>query len=274
MGKVVWGILISFVIIFLIGLIIRQLYLSFVKKYSILLNKVQEINKRYAFYKFSCECDLSHTYDNEKFFQNISEEDYLIYQLQFYNYKNKVLNQIGFMNYNYLNFPKYQNEIKELTIKNEYSKKPKGYVVKLLNYYENKLYQKSLQNPVTSFYLKVTLYLAKINGQVYNKKEKTFTSEKIKNLVNRLKNKNGDFYLDKGIWDAISRVERGRVTNKMRFAVYKRDGYRCRYCHRSQNVAVLEVDHIIPIAKGGKSTFDNLQTLCRTCNSIKSDRLL
>ena len=55
----------------------------------------------------------------------------------------------------------------------------------------------------------------------------------------------------------------------MRFAIYQRDGYRCKMCGRSQNRAYLEVDHIFPIAKGGKSTYGNLQTLCHECNVRK-----
>ena len=53
----------------------------------------------------------------------------------------------------------------------------------------------------------------------------------------------------------------------MRFAIYKGDNYRCRKCRRKTND--LEVDHIYPIAKGGKSTYDNLQTFCHRCNVKK-----
>ncbi|MBP5466276.1 MAG: HNH endonuclease [Clostridia bacterium] len=52
----------------------------------------------------------------------------------------------------------------------------------------------------------------------------------------------------------------------MRFSIYKRDGYRCQHCGRSGRFVDLEIDHIIPISKGGKSTYDNLQTLCQRCN--------
>ncbi|MDD3841546.1 MAG: HNH endonuclease [Bacilli bacterium] len=57
----------------------------------------------------------------------------------------------------------------------------------------------------------------------------------------------------------------------MRFAIYQRDHYRCQKCGRQTND--LEVDHIVPIAKGGKSTYDNLQTLCHRCNSAKGSNL-
>ena len=98
------------------------------------------------------------------------------------------------------------------------------------------------------------------------------SSEGILLLISRINNKNGTFYNDRGIWDAICRVERGKVSNKMRFSIYSRDGYRCCKCGRSQRWTDLEIDHIKPIAKGGKSTYDNLQTLCRRCNKEKGDK--
>ena len=52
----------------------------------------------------------------------------------------------------------------------------------------------------------------------------------------------------------------------------KAKGYRCKICGRRGNHVALEIDHIKPIAKGGKSTYDNLQTLCKRCNQEKSDK--
>ena len=117
------------------------------------------------------------------------------------------------------------------------------------------------------------MYCSNINGRIYDRKTKFFKSEDIIVLIKRLRNRHGTFYNDREIWNSISRVERGKVSNKIRFAIYERDGYRCRKCGASQAYTMLEVDHIIPIAKGGKSTYNNLQTLCHKCNAKKGDRL-
>lgn len=51
--------------------------------------------------------------------------------------------------------------------------------------------------------------------------------------------------------------------------VFQRDNYRCQGCGRCQTEMPLEVDHIIPLAKGGSNDLSNLQTLCRGCNGSK-----
>ena len=114
----------------------------------------------------------------------------------------------------------------------------------------------------------VSLTLTKINGRFVDSKYGKFDALEIIEIIERLNQKYNGFYLDNDIWQTICRVERGRVSNKMRFSIYERDGYRCKKCGRTDD---LEVDHIFPISKGGKSTYDNLQTLCHRCNVIKSD---
>lgn len=47
----------------------------------------------------------------------------------------------------------------------------------------------------------------------------------------------------------------------------------CIKCKKhSKHKALFQIDHIIPMSKGGLTTIDNLQLLCRTCNLIKGDR--
>ena len=64
------------------------------------------------------------------------------------------------------------------------------------------------------------------------------------------------------------------VSDKLRYQVLKRDNFKCCACGASpaKDPSVeLHIDHIIPWAKGGKTTADNLQTLCSKCNLGKGD---
>ena len=72
-----------------------------------------------------------------------------------------------------------------------------------------------------------------------------------------------------------ARAQRSAMTNDLREAIKKRDNYTCCMCGngvlREPNL-LLEVDHIIPVAKGGKTEASNLQTLCWRCNRTKGDK--
>lgn len=73
----------------------------------------------------------------------------------------------------------------------------------------------------------------------------------------------------------IQKIKRGAISVKLRFNVFKRDGYKCVICGRSaENGVILEIDHIKPVSKGGDSDISNLQTLCMDCNRGKSNRPL
>lgn len=54
-------------------------------------------------------------------------------------------------------------------------------------------------------------------------------------------------------------------------AIGRRDGFLCRKCKAV--TTNLQIDHVIPISKGGTNELDNLQLLCPPCNLTKSDRL-
>lgn len=60
--------------------------------------------------------------------------------------------------------------------------------------------------------------------------------------------------------------ERKPLSKKMRFDVFKRDGFVCQYCGAHPPSIVLHVDHINPVAEGGDNNIDNLITACEPCN--------
>jgi len=64
------------------------------------------------------------------------------------------------------------------------------------------------------------------------------------------------------------------ITKKLRFEVFKRDNFTCRYCGRKTPEVILEVDHVIPVSKGGTDDFENLVTSCFECNRGKGGSLL
>lgn len=64
------------------------------------------------------------------------------------------------------------------------------------------------------------------------------------------------------------------ITKKIRFEVFKRDGFRCAYCGKTPPEVMLEVDHIDPKSKGGKDDINNLITACFDCNRGKRNIVL
>lgn len=73
------------------------------------------------------------------------------------------------------------------------------------------------------------------------------------------------------------KAQRSAMSNDLREAIKKRDNYTCCICGNSvfnEPNLLLEVDHIIPVAQGGKTVADNLQTLCWRCNRAKRDKII
>jgi hypothetical protein len=59
------------------------------------------------------------------------------------------------------------------------------------------------------------------------------------------------------------------ISKKIRFEVFKRDGFQCRYCGKQPPEVILEIDHIIPRIKNGGDENENLITACFDCNRGK-----
>lgn len=70
--------------------------------------------------------------------------------------------------------------------------------------------------------------------------------------------------------------QRALMTSKLRQTIKERDGFACKKCGVSiskEPNLLLEIDHIIPVSKGGLTTEDNLQTLCWRCNRSKGAKI-
>jgi len=69
-------------------------------------------------------------------------------------------------------------------------------------------------------------------------------------------------------------TKRKTIPPKLTLKVLKRDNYKCLICGKSPSThpeLSLEVDHILPVSKGGTNDLENLQTLCFYCNRGKGN---
>ncbi len=56
--------------------------------------------------------------------------------------------------------------------------------------------------------------------------------------------------------------------------IYLRDHNRCQYCGRKFPTSELSLDHVVPISRGGRSTWENVVCACLNCNVQKGNKLL
>ena len=84
-------------------------------------------------------------------------------------------------------------------------------------------------------------------------------------------------YLDENIKFKKSVAgQRALMTQALRTSIKERDDYTCQKCganiYEEKNL-LLEIDHIMPLSKGGTSIESNLQTLCWRCNRTKGSKI-
>lgn len=70
--------------------------------------------------------------------------------------------------------------------------------------------------------------------------------------------------------EGVTIDERRRIPKEVKHEVWIRDQGKCINCNAED---YLEFDHIIPVSRGGANTTNNIQLLCRRCNSQKADRI-
>ncbi len=66
-----------------------------------------------------------------------------------------------------------------------------------------------------------------------------------------------------------------RPTNTQREEIFKRAKGLCEYCQSPEHysISTFEIEHILPISKGGETILENLALSCSGCNKFKSDRI-
>ena len=83
---------------------------------------------------------------------------------------------------------------------------------------------------------------------------------------------------EENVTKADQKVERRKtkrdISERLRFSILLRDGFRCLSCGRSplkSSGVELHVDHVIPWSSGGETVRENLKTKCADCNLGKGN---
>jgi hypothetical protein len=91
-------------------------------------------------------------------------------------------------------------------------------------------------------------------------------------LMEFVKYKNGAIELQE---PSQFRKSRKTINNSLKYDVMKRDNFKCNYCGKSPAIDAnieLQIDHILPISKGGDNYIENLKTICKDCNIGKFNK--
>ena len=101
------------------------------------------------------------------------------------------------------------------------------------------------------------------------------TKENVRRIIERLF-EDEDVTKKSGVFDYVVRGEEKSLSlrtfdDKTKTTVYSRQKGICPVCGQHFDIKEMEADHIVPRSKGGRTTIDNCQMLCKSCNRRKSD---
>ena len=75
--------------------------------------------------------------------------------------------------------------------------------------------------------------------------------------------------------NVVIKKNRKAINNSIKYDIMKRDNFKCQYCGKSPAIdsnVILEIDHILPVSKGGTNEIENLKTICKDCNIGKFNK--
>ena len=67
----------------------------------------------------------------------------------------------------------------------------------------------------------------------------------------------------------MSKTPRINIPSSVREYVLQRNKFQCQSCGKQEKETQLNIDYIVPLAKGGSNDISNLQVLCSRCNRQK-----
>ncbi len=135
--------------------------------------------------------------------------------------------------------------------------------------FEKHLLKKYMHKPILGMSVKISASYTSPKGEKRYSNSKVFEDKSVKYVYKRTLK----LIEEKETRKYQMNLERVKMSKSLRYDILKRDGFRCQLCGKTTEDGVkLHVDHIVPVAKGGKTEKSNLRTLCEVCNLGKSDK--
>lgn len=249
---------------------LHQKYNKFVIRNSERIQNLLKLNKTTSFNnidkKMYC---FRNTCNSKRQLDNLNLCDYFIGLIESnFEYFSQIYEPL---NQNNLKYNKYIKDCDKIKTKatEEKCKQLKTSLKKFVAREDN-LFKKNLISPTRNINIEIrATYTSPAGRNSYSKTIKYDFSE-FESIycytIELIKQKNTRQYQIK--------LERAKLSDSLRYDILRRDNFRCQLFGLSSHDGVkLHVDHIIPVSKGGKTTFSNLRTLCDRCNMGKSDKI-
>ena len=267
------GLLIVFVSLATIAIllfILDRIACSKIAKESSKIRALRALNSTMKFHKVAASFEIRKHYDNKSSYNRINPS-YLMTadmreNIHFYvDIARKIKENRG----QYEEYSQQARDIKENVV-TDLNNMRSSILRRLYRWCENRVFDKTLLSPVMDCSFYVLMSYSSPKGKVNLSKERMYHFNDMYACLESVSRSN----LDKGTKKLLALVERGQLSDSLRYDILRRDRFRCVICGASaDDGARLHVDHIIPVSKGGKSEYDNLRTLCERCNIGKSDKI-
>lgn len=252
-------------------LIFNLVYVNHVKETSSLLAQAKTTNQQWIIFEVKRKYQVANYYSNKNTYHNANiaslTKAHLKVNVAFYD------QQIDWAKTNQTKFPGYTKAFDAL-IKNQKDKPCRKLNGKrayfLFKFYERIMLKASRVEPVMSFTMHSFAQYTSRKGRVSEKNWVDYEFESVISLFQESKTELAHEQSRAG----QMKKERARLSVSLRYEILKRDHFKCKICGRTKYDGVkLHIDHIFPIAKGGKTESANLRTLCDECNLGKKDKI-
>ena len=259
-----------------------------VQKYSIRYSQIQELNSTIHFKDIEKPTVLYATCNTIREFDDFDADKYILNSLLYYGFEDVIENFYNQAKFNQKLYEIYKEKISTIPPTDENHIKHNTKIdVDSFQKIERSLCADAVITPADDPVLIVKAQYSSPKGRNSQVKTQYYTVEQVGKILHDAERRKSEdesrqktlqFLAEKHKYSkdyntAYKQHQRSLMTRKMRYEILKRDHFRCTICGASASEgAKLEVDHIKPISKGGKTEPNNLRTLCQSCNRGKRDR--